>query len=135
MEQELRPILEGMAGLIGCKVWYVTEKGELEVRISISWVDCFGGGVEGGNSGLVDPSIHPSIHPFIHPSVHLHVIVMVHALLQVVPKVLEAEQREIDEMRALMDAGAWEEGIEKSFIYVCVYIYVCLSIRPALPSG
>jgi hypothetical protein len=29
--QELRPLLEGMAGLIGCKVWYVTEKGELEV--------------------------------------------------------------------------------------------------------
>lgn len=31
-EQELRTVLESMAGLIGCKVWYVTEKGELEVR-------------------------------------------------------------------------------------------------------
>lgn len=53
IKQELRPVLESMAGLIGCKVWYVTEKGELEV----------------------------------------------------VPKVLEAEQREMGEMRALMDAG------------------------------
>ncbi len=50
-EQELRPVLEKMAGKIGHKVWYVTEKGDLEV----------------------------------------------------VPLVLEAEQREIDEMRALID--------------------------------
>lgn len=50
-EQELRPVLEKMAGKIGHKVWYVTEKGDLEV----------------------------------------------------VPLVLEAEQREMDEMRALID--------------------------------
>ena len=52
-EQELRPVLEKMAGKIGHKVWYVTEKGDLEV----------------------------------------------------VPLVLEAEQREMDEMRTLMDNG------------------------------
>ena len=55
-EQELRPILERMAGMVGRKVWYVTEKGDIEVSELVQvrrWTES--GVAPSGGLGLLYP--------------------------------------------------------------------------------
>lgn len=92
-EQELRPILERMARLVDGKVWYITEKGELQVSDSrpcylIDASHDAEAGIEGCGVLMI---------------VSLCVCVFSH---QVVPRIIEAEQKEIDDMRAMIDNGA-----------------------------
>jgi hypothetical protein len=84
-EQELRPLLDRMARLVDSKAWYIVEKGDIEVR---GW----------------GPILHTRGVCWCCGASRLCVCVC--GGPQVVPLVLEAEQKEIESMQALMDAGA-----------------------------